>query len=825
MEANKNYKTLFLLIFISCFSFYNNKNIQPIVNNFNFIDLENTQEAVFDKFVNGNLNSTTTFMAYNYHINNITEVEQIYFDYQSDFGCLSINFSQSSTEKEFCSNDKNNFFIIKIEELLNKSEIIETNVNMIVKVGYNTYLTNESNFDFEYSLKVSLRKPVNILEINSEQHILCQTEKIENNKYRCLFMIVNTNEINDNDNKALIIFPAVNENLDDLNLNIYADNINKTYYTPFDNEFLGNHIPNETSEYINILEGNKINFLRISNIDNNKYIYVSIESEKDSLLEIIPQYISENQEQYTFNESEKTQVFLLNKNSSKITLKFDNSPDLYLSLATIYGKSTVHLGYNTETNYITDIRESHLYLSLDYNKCKSDNCYLLFDNMDVNHIFYISYVKKNKNNLKELIYSKSSRFLFKNIINENQIFLYENLPENIEKEKNININLQIYVNIETKFLNNTFKIEALFLTKDDISKIKVNESYINKFEKTEGELNPLISFININLKPDLYNKSLLIIITPNFSYSKDIIIGTTISQIDSLIYPAERIYHFGDLSSINKVTYRLEGKKQYHLMRLQFGQNIGKIKWSVNRNYNEKNYKNNDTDISFVVEYWKNGRELLTMYIENGEDIYLTIYKEERNKNYNYNYVFKYVNAWKNGDFKNYIIKNDNLDYNIEERNINITEFKAPKNALVRYYMRIYHKNDYKIYESLNSITMIESDNCTFLSNSEKIDTGLKYDLSFIKRYEDYEVNCYVIIFEANSNIELLSYQSLYLEGIKVEKPVLGLIYAALAITGAVLIGCIIRFIHYCHDNCDCCDSYNYDYKYKSKKKKKTLLY
>ena len=566
MEANKNYKTLFLLIFISCFSFYNNKNIQPIVNNFNFIDLENTQEAVFDKFVNGNLNSTTTFMAYNYHINNITEVEQIYFDYQSDFGCLSINFSQSSTEKEFCSNDKNNFFIIKIEEVLNKSEIKEKNVNMIVKVGYNTYLINESNFDFEYSLKVSLRKPVNILEINSEQHILCQTEKIENNKYRCLFMIVNTNEINDNDNKALIIFPAVNENLDDLNLNIYADNINKTYYTPFDNEFLGNHIPNETSEYINTLEGNKINFLRISNIDNNKYIYVSIESEKDSLLEIIPQYISENQEQYTFNESEKTQVFLLNKNSSKITLKFDNSPELYLSLATIYGKSTVHLGYNIETNYITDIRESHLYLSLDYNKCKQDNCYLLFDNMDVNHIFYISYVKKTKNNLKELIYSKSSRFLFKNIINENQIFLYENLPENIEKEKNININLQIYVNIETKFLNNTFKIEALFVTKDDISKIKVNESYINKFEKTEGELNPLISFTNINLKPDLDKKSLLIIITPNFSYSKDIIIGTTISQIDSLIYPAERIYHFGDLSSINKVTYRLEGKKQYHLM-------------------------------------------------------------------------------------------------------------------------------------------------------------------------------------------------------------------------------------------------------------------
>ena len=116
-------------------------------------------------------------------------------------------------------------------------------------------------------------------------------------------------------------------------------------------------------------------------------------------------------------------------------------------------------------------------------------------------------------------------------------------------------------------MNNTFKIEALFESKDDISKIKLNESYINKFEKTEGELNPSISFININLKPDLYNKSLLIIITPNFSYSENIIIVTTISQIDSLIYPAERIYNFGDLSDINKATYRLEVNNQYHLMK------------------------------------------------------------------------------------------------------------------------------------------------------------------------------------------------------------------------------------------------------------------
>ena len=48
------------------------------------------------------------------------------------------------------------------------------------------------------------------------------------------------------------------------------------------------------------------------------------------------------------------------------------------------------------------------------------------------------------------------------------------------------------------------------------------------------------------------------------------------------------------------------------------------------------------------------------MYINNGEDIYLTIFKNSiSHDDIKFNYIFKYINSGKNGDLKNYRIKDD----------------------------------------------------------------------------------------------------------------------------------------------------------------------
>ena len=144
---------------------------------------------------------------------------------------------------------------------------------------------------------------------------------------------VNNNKMNLNDNEEnLLIFPMINENIDELNLNIYADYINKSIYDDFDKETLHNLIPNESSKYINKINGTKVNFIRIENINYEKYIYISIETNKETLLEILSQEISENQKSYELTDDKKIQTFSINEFNSSITLNFDISKISEISL-------------------------------------------------------------------------------------------------------------------------------------------------------------------------------------------------------------------------------------------------------------------------------------------------------------------------------------------------------------------------------------------------------------------------------------------------------------------------------------------------------------
>ena len=826
MGKNKNMKFFFLLIILPFFSsIFTNKNIAQVINDYStYYYYEPSNYSQFDIFNEGNINKTQTVVSYTYKLNltNDTELGKIFFDYQSDFGKLNISFNKGYSDYIiFNASDKNNFFILDLNDILNKSRLDDDYIDMKVQVSHENV---GSNFDFDFALKVSLKKSINILEINSEHQILCPTEKVgDEDKYRCLFVYANNNKMNFNDNeKNLLIFPMLNEIMDGLNLNIYADYINKSIYDDFDKETLHNLIPNESSKYINKINGTKVNFIRIENINYEKYIYISIETNKEMLLEILSQEISENQKSYELSGHKKIQTFSINELNTSITLNFTQLKisEISLQLTTIYGKSTIYFDGDVDKKYTTDIRENNLLLSLDSDKKK-----LIFDKIDGGHIFYISIINNSKNILNELIYGTSSRFSF-NKISDNILF-YEKIPLNNDS---ININLQLYNDIKTKNLSDRYYINVTFLSKEEIHEIKYNSSLINELNfVAEGELNPYTFSTNIHLDFNLTNNKtyVLIKLTPNFDVNNKImILGITLSKVNSLIYPAERIYHFGELNKYEKITYRLKGQEKYHLMRLEFGHNSGDIKWTVKRKYDEKDYTTNDTDISFVIEYWHNGRELLTMYIENGEDIYLTIFKRgpPRPKKLSYNYAFKYINSGKNGDFKNYVIKNDYLKYEDKDRNITMSELwnNHPHNFLIKYYMRLIETTNYISSETLNSIALIESKanyslNSIFTTDKDTSEKLVLFNLkNSLDIYKNYNINCYIAVIEDNNDIELLSYQGSYIEGQKLKKPSKGLVIAALSIAGVVFIILLIRFIHHC----TCAENYysrkkkNYRYNY-----------
>ena len=373
MGKNKITTIFYLLIFLSFFSSsLANKNMAQIINDYNTIYYyEPSNYNEFDIFYEGIINKTQTVISYTYKLNltNNTELGKIFFDYQSDFGKLNISFNKGCSEYTiFNASDKNNFFVLDLNDILNQSSL-DDYIDMEVQVSHENI---DSDFDFDFSLKVSLKKSINILEINSEHPILCQTEKVEDqDKYRCLFVYVNNNKMNLNDNEEnLLIFPMINENIDELNLNIYADYINKSIYDDFDKETLHNLIPNESSKYINKINGTKVNFIRIENINYEKYIYISIETNKEMLLEILSQEISENQKSYELSGHKKIQTFSINELNTSITLNLTQLKisEISLQLTTIYGKSTIYFDGDVDKKYTTDIRENNLLLSLDSDK-------------------------------------------------------------------------------------------------------------------------------------------------------------------------------------------------------------------------------------------------------------------------------------------------------------------------------------------------------------------------------------------------------------------------------------------------------------------------
>ena len=308
-----------------------------------------------------------------------------------------------------------------------------------------------------------------------------------------------------------------------------------------------------------------------------------------------------------------------------------------------------------------------------------------------------------------------------------------------------------------------------------------------------------IKSFNINEEPWL----IIYISSDNIPENiQKIILGSTISGVNSLIYPSERIYHFGQFNNEEKIVYKLKGNPNYHLMRLEFGYNSEYIDWSVKRITDKDNYMNNDTDLSFVTEKWINGRQLLTMYIENGEDIYLTVFIKKKlvNKKLS-NHIFKYINSEKNGDFKNYLIKQDTLNYDNKNNRITINKItNIPSSSKIIYYLKIIKEEDYIENESLNTIAITESNSNISVKGENIYNNNIIFNIKdLISKDITYYINAYSIINENNDDIEFISYSGLKIIKISKKKTRESnkyLVISAISIGGASLLLLLIRFIY-----------------------------
>ena len=816
------YKILLLVLFISS-SYQLSKDSNDYNNLVNDYYPPQFEESIIDikldEFVSGSIDNSTIY----YKAQFTKDSEGVFFDYQSEYGCLNISFQEeldinNTNPIELCSPGANNLFFINKDDIIKKSGSTKQNITglyVLIEVkSSSSDLDNKIKFDF--SLKMSLKKSdINILEVNSGHNILCRTEKISDDKYRCLFMFVNNTEVSEN--HSLIVYSNLQSISD--KLDIYADEINKEDYDDWKVNNLINKIPSTNSSFTN--NNTEYSFIKIQNVTKDKYIYISVETDKETIVELIAQILPESG-YALFPFENDIQIFNPKENITTITLDFTSLNDeVTLILTTIYGKAKINLD-NESIDYVTDVRENKLFFVIDIeNSYKGTNTFNLIINKlesdDVNklgYIFYLSYMKKSNNILKEITYSKSSKWIYDKP--QFTIMFYERIP-NIQNA--INVNLQFFnIPFNASINKDILNIQAYILKQEDIKEIKSNNSIIKNYTiKINGTFNSFLSNAYVYLSTyDMQrfkiddNPYLLIYISLNKSEAQNwydsLIFSATVSQTNSLIYPAERTYHFGKLNVDEKIVYRLEGNPLYHLMRLEIACNSNYLGWSVKRTKEIDNYKTNDTDLSFVTEKWSNGRGLLTMYIERGEDIYLTIFPLKKIKDVKLtNFVFKYLSSAKNGDFKNYIVKYDSLTY--DRNNMKITVNRLPNIPIefeFIYYIKIIDEEDFMNEENINTIANIES--TPFIEISGKLlDNNINfYLLDLINPKKTYYINAYATVIEKYFDVEYISYAGYILPKEDENADILnkdsngGFIIASIVIVSIILFIIIIRFICYC---------------------------
>ena len=273
MEIKLNYISVLILINIPFFiSQSTKKELNDIIESYLNKDKILTIEP--DHFVSGNI-IDNNIKYYNINIL-LNDSDKVYFDYQSEYGCLYVFFDEkiiynpSKSDFIFCSKGINKIFELSKKEIMNKINRTKIDdINMYIGVGHNESEINKK--EYQYSMKVSYSKPnINIFEINSDHTILCKTEKF-NESYICLFSIVynkSDNGINISNEKNLIIYPK--SQIESIKLNIYSDFMNKDYYDEWNSNYLIKNIPNINSTYTNYYSQQEFIFINATSED--KYL-------------------------------------------------------------------------------------------------------------------------------------------------------------------------------------------------------------------------------------------------------------------------------------------------------------------------------------------------------------------------------------------------------------------------------------------------------------------------------------------------------------------------------------------------------------------------
>ena len=676
-----------------------------------------------------------------YQINIPYDADRVEFDLQADSIKLLVNIGEErptidNSDFQFESYSDGTFEISR-DKIKEKLETENTIANAFITIGVYTE-DMETNYGTAYSFRVHFSKNLNIYTVNSDQKTLCNPDLIDNNLYRCLFIII-YDEL-----EFLYDLMIYSKSQSSSGVTyMYGDFLYKEIYDQLDMNALEAKIPNETAKFNTKRDQTDYIFLTDSNIFS--HFYVSVISDKPDIIEFITSFKTFDEE-LSPNPS-TVQLFAIN-NSPSMKLKFKTTKPLFINLVSLCGTSKIYLEDEPDSSYIIRGRDDRLSLALPYNSGKE--AILIVENMNKNKektinffrennitiekpeiAFYLDfYLRSNDLNLDEIYLGKTSEIAYKS----------SDLPISYYTKLNY---LQNYLNIffnfhdfdisnkieDLKIDSKEFSFKATIISQQDIYKLKTGEILPSNIEeKIEGVYDPAIQvgqllFTSEKLKEfvNIPNPNLYISLEKgkNNIEFKSIRLELTAFQNSSEIPVTEKIYQYGKLLNQNDInSYKLNVDNSTGYMRIQFAANSEKIDFAIN----EKNGDKTNSSLNEMETKIERGKVFVTFKKPDKEFIYLNVFPKENNFNEKLtNYVFKYMNS----DDKNYF-----FEYPILNNDASLQESQDKKNLKVEF--NKIDKNDVKITYSLKLIS-----NSDFIKD-EKIKTvALTNSKSFVSQLKE----------------------------------------------------------------------------------------
>ena len=669
------------------------------------------------------------------------------FDFQSEVAGLYINVggirpTTKNADFKLIPRGRDTLFSLSNMEIYNKAvskkikiPIKDSIQDLNLVIGVWTDKTDSVNSEL-FSLRVfqpsNIGDSFDIIEVNTDQKILCNPTLINDNQYRCLFMVTYDDEDERQGLPLLIHAASVNQSAV---TNIYGSLIVREYFDEFDVPNLKKNIPTSQSAQYSTLDSNKdYIYIKLSPGRIKNYFFVNVISdikEEIMIITTIPVYNVISAEKYEFFPNPSTEQ-LLSVSVDKLILTFPSS-SIIANFVTLDGEANI--AWENDPNTAYNLKGNGDRLSLTSGS-RSNKIIITRDKEEDEEgpgfVFYISYYERNEeNNFDQIQSGKPVELSYRNT--SLPIYLYSKIRENSN-----DINLEVKFknsDIEGKYKYPPLTVIATLAKQNTIYKAKQSPELGPSLGRLFlGTYDPAINaaqvfldskiISNFNIKPEDNPTLYLSVETDDEDISpiksNKFNIEALFSQINSGVVPVEKIFSYGKVGSSNRFNFyklKVDKNKKYMIIDIAFNSRL------LDFTINDKISLNSNTSLISGSKK-ERGKIILTIKNQNTiQYLYLTIFKKQGVKddnNFLFNYVFKYVNVDDEKEHPNYKILGNNNVLKYEEskkdKNGNIT-IKCTFNRIdidynkanITYFFKVVNNESLFYGESCETIALTES--------------------------------------------------------------------------------------------------------------------